>query len=136
MGLLLNPSEVRNRISIINTVIDMMIKQYQGIMKTIIDFERTEELDSRAWKILKSTVLNYHRTIAYGMTSFCGDIDKRMNELGEQLSNDLLDEDELKLSISKLEREKTIIEEEINYITRSGMVNTGFRFLVQTRVAQ
>lgn len=83
MGLILQPSEIKNGVKQININIASTRDSYQGALQVIQNFSENIELKSKAWNVAKSTVFEAHQAIIQGMSVAQDIVLKQAEELDE-----------------------------------------------------
>ncbi len=113
MGLILQPSEIKNGVKQINANIASARDNYQGALQVIKSFSENTALQSKAWGAAKSTVFEAHQAIIQGMSVAQDVVLRQADELNELSGDTYLSEDELASRIQMLIEECTYYEEAI-----------------------
>ncbi len=113
MGLILQPSEIKNGVKQININIASTRDSYQGALQVIQNFSENIELKSKAWNVAKSTVFEAHQAIIQGMSVAQDIVLKQAEELDELSGEIYLSENEIASKIQILIEECIYYEEAI-----------------------
>lgn len=114
MGLILVPSEVKQKTGILKSSVSDLMESYRKALQAVLSFSNSEELKTETYEEMKTKVLEYHQLIAQGMIAVADCILEDAAVLEGSVGSEELDEDLLKENIRKLQNDQQTIRDQIN----------------------
>lgn len=114
MGLILVPSEVKQKTGILKSSVSDLMESYRKALQAVLSFSNSEELKTETYEEMKTKVLEYHQLIAQGMIAVADCILEDAAVLEGSVGSEELDEDLLKENIRKLQNDQQTIRDQIS----------------------